>query len=119
MSYQDAYLQDKRRKLSQELDTEEMKDKLSYLTDEQKQDVEDMMADDEDMDDDEEGEKVLSMDDLERKNRALTVIEEFLQSENGQLRKSLREMQRENQELKNVLRNDFQVNYKSDVQYKA
>ncbi|EGW32537.1 uncharacterized protein SPAPADRAFT_61600 [Spathaspora passalidarum NRRL Y-27907] len=117
MSYQDAYLQDKRRKLSQELESDEMKDKLSYLTDEQKHDVEAVMADDEDMED--EGEKVLSVDDLERKNRALTVIEEFLQSENGQLRKSLREMQKENEELKNVLRKDFQVNYKSGVQYKA
>ncbi|KAG7662792.1 uncharacterized protein J8A68_003715 [[Candida] subhashii] len=117
MSYQDSYLQDKKRKLSQGLVDENMKDKLSYLTEEQKQDMDAMMMEDDESYDEEEEEEQqpMSMDDLERKNRALVVIEEFLQNENGELRKSLKEMQKENEALKNVLRNDFKVNYKSGV----
>lgn len=116
MSYQDSYLQDKKRKLSQGLVDENMKDKLSYLTEEQKQDVDAMMEDDESYDEDEEEEmKPMTMDDLERKNRALVVIEEYLQNENGELRKTLKEIQKENEALKNVLKNDFKVNYKSGV----
>ncbi|RLV91624.1 hypothetical protein JA1_003745 [Spathaspora sp. JA1] len=62
--------------------------------------------------------KVLTMDELQRKNKALVAIEDFLQSENSQLKKSLEDIQKENEELKNLLRNNFKVDYKSDLQYK-
>ncbi|CAI5757183.1 unnamed protein product [Candida verbasci] len=109
MNYQDAYIQDKKRKLSQEMDSDLMEEKLTALNVEQKEDINMLM-----------NEAIatvvatspLTVDELERRNRALIMIEEFLKSENSELKKSLNQMQKENKVLKDVLKNDCQVNYK-------
>ncbi|KAI3402941.1 hypothetical protein KGF56_004193 [Candida oxycetoniae] len=114
MNYQDAYIQEKKRKLSQEMDQETIKETL--LNVEQKEDVEELMKET-----DVDIENIAShanqlitntIDELERKNRALIIIDEFLQNENAELKKSYREIEKENQALKQVLKNDFQSNYK-------
>ncbi|CAK9436827.1 uncharacterized protein LODBEIA_P13490 [Lodderomyces beijingensis] len=114
MNYQDAYIQDKKRKLSQEMDQETIKETL--LNVEQKQDVEMLIAetnaDIENIAEHAQNLHTATIEELERKNRALIVIEEFLQNENAELKKSFREMEKENQALKNVLKNDFHSNYK-------
>ncbi|WLF79312.1 hypothetical protein PVL30_003064 [Lodderomyces elongisporus] len=112
MNYQDAYVQDKKRKLSQVMDKDAIKETI--LNVEQQEDLEALMEE-HDIDNIATHASELeteSVEELQAKNRALLVIEEFLQQENLELKKFNKEILKENQVLKNVLKNDFQSNFK-------
>lgn len=112
MNYQDAYVQDKKRKLSQVMDKDAIKETI--LNVEQQEDLEALMEE-HDIDNIATHANELeteSVEELQAKNRALLVIEEFLQQENLELKKFNKEILKENQVLKNVLKNDFQSNFK-------
>lgn len=53
-----------------------------------------------------------TIEELARKNKAMEMIQTFLQQENMELKKSYQELSKENQALKKVLKNDFQSNYR-------
>ncbi|KAI5954684.1 hypothetical protein KGF54_002460 [Candida jiufengensis] len=112
MNYQDAYIQDKKRKLSQEMDQDTIKETI--LNVEQQKDI-DLLMENHDIENIAEHAKNIdtnTIEELTRQNRALIIIEEFLQNENLELKKSFKDLEKENQALKKVLKNDFQSNYK-------
>ncbi|KAI5970905.1 hypothetical protein CANMA_000065 [Candida margitis] len=101
-----------KRSMSQTMDQEDIKEAI--LNVEQQEDIEEI-AEEFDIDNIAEHAKEIepeTMEELQRKNRALLMIEEFLQNENAELKKSFKEMEKENKALKNVLKNDFQSNFK-------
>ncbi|KAI5961452.1 uncharacterized protein KGF55_004075 [Candida pseudojiufengensis] len=114
MNYQDAYIQDKKRKLSQEMDQDSIKETI--LNVEQQEDIDHLMHDQNvDINNIAKHAKEIdtnTIDELTRQNRALIIIEEFLQNENNELKKSYKDLEKENLALKKVLKNDFQSNYK-------
>ncbi|EMG49437.1 Homeobox leucine-zipper protein [Candida maltosa Xu316] len=71
----------------------------------------DNAIDDEEFDDEfEEEEEEQSVENLQRKNRAMSVIEDFIMAENSELKKTLSQVQQENEKLKKVL-HDNDINY--------
>ena len=48
---------------------------------------------------------------IPQRDRAMLVIEDFLHQENSELKKSLKNLEMENEKLKDILRTDYNVNY--------
>ena len=48
---------------------------------------------------------------IPQRERATSVIEDFLHQENSELKKSFKNLEMENEKLKNILKTDYNVNY--------
>lgn len=97
-----------KRKLSEDYSEDAMKkeDQMAMVDDDEE------AFDDEDEDDDyfEEDEEI-TMENMVRRERTNSVIQDFMAAENVELKKSLKAMQKENDELKKILKQDYNVTY--------
>lgn len=94
-----------KRKLSEDYTGEETMKKEDQMA---------MVDDDEEAfedDDDEEYEDDEDYKELERRERTGSIIQDFMAAENVELKKSLKAMQKENDELKKILKQDYNVSY--------
>ena len=103
---------DTKRKMSETLEKGDIKDTILNLR--QEEDIEEMAEEYEIENVARHAQEIVpeTPEELASKNQALQLIQTFLQQENMELKKSYQEVLKENQALKNVLKNDFNSHYK-------
>ncbi|RCK63135.1 Blood-induced peptide 1 [Candida viswanathii] len=105
-----SYDADRKRKLSQEEQEETMKKVGEDMVMAQEEEDEDdaFEDDDEEEEDEEEGP---TLQEMVSRDRANSLINEFINNEKEELRRMLKEVQQENESLKKILKRDYNVSY--------
>ena len=101
-----------KRKMSESMETTDIKETILNLRKEA--DIEEISEDYEMENVARHAEEIVAetVEELASKNKALQLIQSFLEQANVALKKSYAELLKENKALKDVIKNDFQLDYK-------